>query len=81
MDAGAQEVAGTGNCVNEGQMRWTDESQVMTSCWGRTSESHKRIAQTNHTKQDDITPKNENDKQCFGVLQSNSGAYGVPETG
>ena len=81
MDAGAQEVAGTGNHVNEGQMRWTDESQVMTSCWGRTSESHKRIAQTNRTKQDDIIPKNENDKQRFGVLQSNSGAYGVPETG
>ena len=49
--------------------------------WGHTSESHKRIAQMNRTKQDDITPKNGNDKQCFGVLQSNPDAYGVPETG
>ena len=78
---GLQEFAGTGNHVPKGQMRQTDESQMMTSRRGRTSESHKRIAQTNRTKQDDITPKNGNNKQCFGVLQSNSGAYGVPETG
>ena len=70
-----------GNCVNEGQMRWTDELQVMTSRRGRTSESHKQIAQMNWTKQDDVTSKNGNNKRCFGVLQSNSGAYGVPETG
>ena len=70
-----------GNRVNEGQMRWTDKSQMMTSRQGRTSQSHKRIAQTNRTKQDDITPKNGNDKQRFGMLQSSSGAYGVPETG
>ena len=70
-----------GNCVNEGQMRQTDELQMRTSRQGRTNESHKRIAQTNHTKQDDVTPKNGNNKQHFGVLQSNSGAYGVPETG
>ena len=47
--------------------------------------SHKsitqRIAQMNRTKQDDVTPKNGNDKRRFGMLQSNSGAYGVPETG
>ena len=54
---------------------------MMTSHQGHTNESHKRIAQTNRTKQDDITPKNGNNKQRFGVLQSNSGAYGVPETG
>ena len=54
---------------------------MMTSCRGCTSESHKRIAQKNRTKQDDITPKNGNNKRRFGVLQSNSGAYGVPETG
>ena len=78
---GTQEFVGTGNRVNEGQMRWTDESQMMTSCRGHTSESHKRIAQTNRKKQDDITPKNGNDKRHFGVQQSNSGAYGVPETG
>ena len=68
-----------GNHVNEGQMRWTDESRMIPSRQGRTSESHKRITQTNRTKQDDVTPKNGNIKRCFGVLQSNSGAYGVPE--
>ena len=46
-----------------------------------TSGSHKSIAQMNRTKQDDVTPKNGNDKRHFGVVQSNSGAYGVPETG
>ena len=70
-----------GNCVNEGQMRRTDGLQMMTSYRGRTSESYKQTAQTNRTKQDDVTPKNGNDKRCFGVLQRNSGAYGVPETG
>ena len=35
-----------GTCMNEGQTRRTDESQMMTSHWGRTSESHKRIAQS-----------------------------------
>ena len=78
---GTQEFAGTGNPVDAGQMRQTDESQMMTSQWGRTSQSNKRIAQMNRTKQDDVTSKNGNDKQCFGMLQSNSGAYGVPETG
>ena len=34
-----------GNCVNDGQTRWTDESQMMTSHRGRTSQPHKRIAQ------------------------------------
>ena len=41
VDTGTQEFAGTGNRVNEGQMLWTDESQMMMSCRGRTSESHK----------------------------------------
>ena len=81
IDAGTQEFTGTRNHVNEGQTRWTDELQMMTSCRGCTSQSHKRIAQTNRTKQDDVTPKNGNDKRCFGMLQSNSGASGVPETG
>ena len=35
----------------------------------------------NRTKQDDITSKNENDERHFWMLQSNSGAYGGPETG
>ena len=78
---GTQEFAGMGNCVNNGQIRQTDESQMITSRRGHTSPLHKRIAQTNRTKQDDVTPKNGNDKQHLGMLQSNSGAYGVPETG
>ena len=81
VDAGTQEFVGTGNHVNNRQMRWTDESQMMMSRQGHTSQSHKRITQTNHTNQDDITSKNGNDKRRFGMLQSNSGAYGVPETG
>ena len=72
VDAGTLEFAGTGNCVNEGQTRRTDKSQMMMSRQGHTSESHKRITQMNRTKQDDITPKNGNDKRRFGVLQSNS---------
>ena len=78
---GTQEFVGTGNHVDDGQMTWTDESQMMTSHWGRTSQSYKQIAQTNHTKQDDVTSKNGNDEQYFQMLQRNSGAYGVPETG
>ena len=78
---GTQEFTGMGNRVNDGQTRWTDELQMMMSHWGHTSQSHKQTAQTNRTKQDDITPKNGNDKQRFGVLLSNSDAYGVPETG
>ena len=81
VDTGTQEFAGMGNRVNDRQTRWTDELQMMTSHQGHTGQSHKRIAQTNHAKQDDVTPKNGNDKQCFGMLQSNSGSYGVPETG
>ena len=46
-----------------------------------TLESHKTIAQTNCTKQDDVTSKNGNDEQCFQMLQINSGPYGGPETG
>ena len=80
IDAGIQEYAGTGYHVDDGQMTWTDESQMMMSCRGRTSQSHKRIAQMNCTKQDDITSKNGNDEQRFQMLQSNSGAYGGPET-
>ena len=38
---GTQEFMGTGNPVNEGQTRPTDESQMMMSCWGCTSELHK----------------------------------------
>ena len=49
VDAGTQEFAETGIRVDEGQTRQTDKSQMMTSRWGRTSESHKRIAQSKMT--------------------------------
>ena len=39
------------------------------------------IVQMNCTKQDDIMSKDGNDELCFQMLQSNSGAYGGPETG
>ena len=70
-----------GYCVDDEQMTQTDKSQMMMSHWSHTSQSHKRIAQTNHTKQDDITSRNGNDERCFWMLQSNSGVYGGPETG
>ena len=66
--------------MDDGQMTRTDESQMMTSHWSHTSQSHKQIAQTNCTKQDDIMSKNGNDERHFWMLQSNSGAYGGPET-
>ena len=45
-----------------------------------TNQSHKRIAQNDCTRQDDVMSKNGNDERCFWMLQSNSGAYGGPET-
>ena len=62
VDVGTQEFVGTGNHVDDGQMTWTDELQMMTSRWSCTSQSHKQIAQTDHTKQDDVTSKNGNDE-------------------
>ena len=49
IDTGTQEFMGTGNRVDEGQMKRTDKSQMMTSCRGRTSESHKQITQSKMT--------------------------------
>ena len=49
VDAGTQEFAGTGNHVDDGQTRQTDKLQMMTSRQGRTSQSHKRIAQNKMT--------------------------------
>ena len=45
VDAGTQEFAGTGYHVDDGQMTPTDESQMMTSRLGHTSQSHKQITQ------------------------------------
>ena len=81
VDVGNQELTGMGYCVDDGQTTWTDESQMMMSCQSRTSQLHKRIAQMNNRKQDDIMSRNGNDEWHFRMLQSNSGAYGGPETG
>ena len=62
VDAGTQEYVGMGYHVDDGQMTWTDESQMMTSHRSRRSQMHKGITQTNNTKQDEITSKNGNDK-------------------
>ena len=43
VDGGTQEITGTGNCVNDGQTRQTDELQLMRSCQVHTSQPHKRI--------------------------------------
>ena len=81
IDAGIQEYAGMGYHEDDRQITRTDELQMMMSRQSHTSQSNKRITQTNRTKQDDVTSKNGNDKRCFWMLQSNSGAYGGPETG
>ena len=49
-------------CLDDRQMAWTDESQMMTSCQSRTSQSHKQITQMNRKKQDDVMSKNGNDE-------------------
>ena len=41
VDAGIQEFMGTGYHVDDWQTTQKDESQMMTSCWSRTSQSHK----------------------------------------
>ena len=62
VDTGIWEFAGMGYCMDDMRMMQTDESQMMMSCGSRTSQLHKSIAQMNHTKQDDVTSKNGNDK-------------------
>ena len=41
VDAGIREFAGMGYYVDDMQITWTDESQMMTSCGSHTSQSHK----------------------------------------
>ena len=77
---GIGEFAGTRYHVDNVQMMQIIELQLMMSCGSCMKQSHKSIAQKDHAKQDDITSKNGNDEQCFWMLQSNSGAYGGPET-
>ena len=50
IDAGIWEFAGMGYHVDDVQMTWIDESQMMMSCQSCTSQSLKSITQTNHTK-------------------------------
>ena len=65
VQAGMGEYTGTGYHVDNVQMKLTDKSQLMKSHRSHTKQSHKQIAQNDH----------------FQMLQSNSGAYGGPETG
>ena len=62
LNTGTQDFVGTGNHVDDGQTTWTDKLQMMMSCQGHTSQLHKQITQTNHTKQDDVMSKNGNDE-------------------
>ena len=62
VDAGTQEFMRMGYCMDDRQTTWTDESQMMTSRRSHTSQLHKRIAQMNRTKQDDVMSKNGNDE-------------------
>ena len=62
VDRGIHEFMGMGYHMDDMQTTQTDELQMMTSCGSCTSQLHKSIAQTNHTKQDDVTSKNGNDK-------------------
>ena len=57
------------------------KSHKMITQINRTNESHKQIAHNDHGRQDDIMSRNGNDERRFQMLQSNSGAYGGPETG
>ena len=61
IDMGTREFARMGYCVDNMQRMWMDESQMKMSSGGHTSQSHKRIAQNNRAKQDDIMSKNGND--------------------
>ena len=62
VDMVIQEFTGMGYHVDDVQTMRTDESQMMTSCGSHTSQSHKSIAQTNRTEQDDVMSKNGNDE-------------------
>ena len=46
VDAGIWEFVGTGYRVDDVQMIWTDELQMMMSCGSCTSQSHKILHKT-----------------------------------
>ena len=60
--AGIGEFVGMGYCVDDMQTMKTIELQLMTACGSCKRQSHKSIAQMNHTKQDVVMSKNGNDK-------------------
>ena len=60
VDTGIREFVGAGYRVDDMQTTWADELQMMMSHQSCTSQSHKQIAQTNRTKQDDIMTRNGN---------------------
>ena len=62
VDTAIQEFTGTGYHVDDMQTTQTDQLQMMMSRGSRTSQLHKPIAQTNRTKQDEVTSRNGNDK-------------------
>ena len=72
VDAGTQKFAGTGNRVDDRQMRQTDKSQMMMSRWGHTSqshnESHKRIAKNKMTSRRRMEMTNDT-LGCSGATQ------------
>ena len=59
---GIGEFMGMGYHVSNMQMMQANESQLIMSRGSCTKRSHKSIAQTNRTRQDDIMSKNGNDK-------------------
>ena len=65
VDAGTQEFVGTGYHVGDGQMRQTDGLQMMMSRWSCTSQSHKRITQTNHANKMMSRPRMEMMNEAF----------------
>ena len=63
---GTLEFTGMGYHVDDGQMTRTTELQMMTSCWSRTSQSHKQIAQNKMTSH----PRMEMTNDTFGCSRA-----------
>ena len=68
IEAGTQEFVGTGYHVDDRQMTQTDKSQMMTSHWGCTSQSHKRITQNKMMSRPRMEMKN-NAFRCSRATQ------------
>ena len=70
IDTGIREFTGMGYHVDDMQMRWTDKSQMMTSCGSRTSQSHKSIAQTIVQNKMMSHPRMEMTNDAFGCSRA-----------